>query len=219
MNKLLPLTFIVTLSVGSAYAADWTPYLSSIKHNCDVEKIHSTLLTQSFANKKLPQALHADLVKRTGKINPDSASGEVVLQLKNATAFGQPLTKISYMVGDSQAEWHFYFANDGFMKLLPTFYTGEGKHTKPAGTQHFWLLEFKYADDNTFKIVRNHNRPYKDAGKWWDDEPNITSSDDEHLIKGYQTTKTGYVFGTNFANTTLSFNPQAKTISCTSFYS
>lgn len=215
MNKLLPLTILL---VGSASAADWTAYLSNIKHNCNVEKIHSTLFTDTFANKKLPQALHADLVKRTGKIDNDSASGKVVLQLKNATAFGQPLNKISYLVHDNHAKWKFHFANGDFMKLLPSFYTGEGEHTKAAGTQHFWLLEFKYTDDNTTKVVRTHNHPYKDAGQWWGGELNITPSDDEHIIKGYQTTKTGFILGTNFGNTTLSFDPKSKTIRCESSY-
>lgn len=215
INKLLPLAILLA---GSASATDWTPYLSSIKHNCNVEKIHSTLFTDTFANKKLPQALHADLVKRTGKIDNDSGSGKVVLQLKNATAFGQPLNKISYLVHDNHAEWHFHFANGDFIKLLPTFYTGESKHTKAAGTEYFWLIESKFNNNDTISVVSAQNRPYKDAGKWWGGELNITPSNDSHALIGHQSTKTGFIFGTSFGNTTLSFNPKSKTISCKSSY-
>lgn len=218
MYKFIPLMALLIISAGSTYAADWTPYLSNIKHNCNVEKIHNTLFTDTFANKKLPQALQADLVKRTGKIDQDSASGEVILQLKNATAFGQPLTKISYFVHDNHAVWNFYFANNSFMKLLPTFYAGEGKYIKPAGTQHFWILELEHKDDGGTKVIRAKNQPYKNADKWWEGSLNIVSSKNTVAI-GYQTTKDGYIWGSPYGGYVLSFNPKTKTISCENSYS
>ena len=220
MNKVLLLAVLASLGVGGAYAADWTPYLSSIKHNCDTTKIHNTLFSNTFDNKKLPKALQASVVKRTGKVDMDNGgAGEVVLQLKNATAFGEPLTKIHYLVHDYHAEWRFSFGNGNFRKLLPTFYAGEGKYTKPAGTEHLWLLETQYHDNGTMSVIRIQNQPYKNADKVWD-ELGAVPSYDGRIMMAYQTTKTGFVLGAGQGNSTvLSFDPKSKTISCESFYS
>ena len=149
----------------------------------------------------------------------NGGAGEVVLQLKNATAFGEPLTKIHYLVHDYHAEWRFSFGNGNFRKLLPTFYAGEGKYTKPAGTEHLWLLETQYHDNGTMSVIRIQNQPYKNADKVWD-ELGAVPSYDGRIMMAYQTTKTGFVLGAGQGNSTvLSFNPKSKTISCESFYS
>lgn len=221
MNKLLMLTTFVSLStigLSTAHATDWTPYLSGIQHNCNTQIIHDTLFTEMFVNKKLPSALQGSLVKRTGRINNETASGKVVLQLKNATAFGEPLTQISYTAHDNHATWQFRFGNGNFSKLLPTFYAGEGKYTQKAGTKQFWLLENSLNDDGTFGVVRHQDRPYTDADKWWNGELNLTPYDDENLLYGYQTTKTGFIAGTNHSATELIFDPKTHTISCDGFY-
>lgn len=115
---------IVAVSMANvANATDWTPYLKSIQHHCNYEALAKDLMA-----KKVPANLKADVVKQTAKhrkIRKEYYADEDIasIQLKNATAFGAPLQKISYKSvvgeGSGEAEYVLHFANANFIKALP----------------------------------------------------------------------------------------------------
>lgn len=216
MKKLLLMTAIAINGISHAQTtADWTPYLSDIKHNCWYPTLYELLQSN-----QLPTPLKHSIKKRAGYALGEDAN--LVLELKNASTFGQPLAKIVHTADVKSATLTLHFANGDFMKLLPTFSVGDGKRQEKAGTEHFWVSELALAgsNDDTKKVLAIHRFKYQDGKKWWQAYNNafhIQSTTKDSYLMGYQTTKTGYMSGNHFANTTLTFNPRAKTISCISF--
>lgn len=162
------LALILALSALStpAWSADWTPYLKGMKDNCNTSSINTLLEKVSvdwekktYNTSKLPKQLRADIVKY------DFDNGKFIL--KNATAFGHPLTAItSHEEGDS---WGFGlgFANQNFMSILPQFSVSDGKITEKAGSSNkYWVSIGTYVgdvgDDDNYKYVsqESHVLPY-----------------------------------------------------------
>lgn len=127
------------LCVGSSiYAAvDWTPFLQSIKNSCytggtlNFDNIPKKYKTSVVSNKK---SVDKSQEKFYGVIDKQTVT------LKNATAFGAPLSKIVQEVSDGGENGNFtslnlYFTNTKFMNSLPQFYAKYGKHTIKAGTK------------------------------------------------------------------------------------
>lgn len=216
MKKILAIAIIAVSSISHAQTvADWTPYLSDIKHNCWYPTLHKLL-----QNNQLPKSLKPSIKKRTGHFLEEDAN--LALELKNASTFGQPLTKITYVGDIKSATLTLHFANADFMKLLPTFSVGDGQRQEKAGTKHFWVSELTLAgsDDDKAKVLSTHNLNYQDGKKWWQEYNsalNIQNTAENSYLMGYQTTNTGYRSGNYFADTTLTFDPRAKTITCESF--
>lgn len=126
MKKLLiTLCFLTT----SALAADWTPYLKSLQDSCIFNDNFMDMLSK---NKKLPKALQADVVKHTLKNN--GYGNDAFLTLKNATAFGFPLKKIS-LEASPRLHLTLQFESVNPATLLPKFYLQQGNQKIIAGVR------------------------------------------------------------------------------------
>lgn len=210
------MTTVAISSISHAQTtADWTPYLSDIKYNCWYPRLYELLQSD-----QLPAPLKHSIKKRIEHFLEEDAN--LVLELKNASTFGQPLTKIVYTEDIKSAELTLHFANGNFMKLLPTFSVGNGKRQEKAGTKHFWVSELTWvgSDDSKEKVLATHRFNYQDGKKWWqthDSAFHIQKTTKNSHLMGYQTTKTGYMSSNRFAHTILTFSPRANTISCLSF--
>ena len=114
--KKLTVALCLALMVHSGLAigaTDWTPYFQSMKDGCNYP----------HPKDGIPSKYQASIVSTKVKGNPKNEGEDVITTytLKNAIAFGQPITKFEYLQG---YEWHhleLYFKNDSFMKLRPQF--------------------------------------------------------------------------------------------------
>ena len=208
---------IVAVSMANvANAADWTPYLKGIQHNCNYEALAKDLMA-----KKVPANLKADVVKQTAKhrkirkeywADKDIAS----IQLKNATAFGAPLQKISYKSvggeGSVETEYVLHFTNANFIKALPTFTINVNGKAQPAGQKRVW--ERGGADDE--------NRPYKEVPyrkikvntDGYEYETYQTSDDYGEFIVSAPNGWESEVYGGPGTIESLFFDSKNKTITC-----
>lgn len=216
---------IVAVSMANvANAADWTPYLKSIQHNCNYEALAKDLMA-----KKVPANLKADVVKQTAKhrkIRKEYYADEDIasIQLKNATAFGAPLQKISYKSvvgeGSGEAEYVLHFTNANFMKALPTFtfqiasYPDSG-FVQTAGQKRMWLdsyLDNKVVyQEAPYRVVKD-----KDVGIRYDFPKSLTAPlDGEYDV--YVSKLDGWLIESfPYGGAELTFNSKNKTISCVS---
>ncbi len=126
------------LSIGSSvYALDWTPFLQPLKNSCD------TRGTINLEN--IPKKYKASVISNKKSIDKSQEQFYGVIDkqtvtLKNATAFGTPLSKIVQKISDGGENGSFtsltlHFTNTKFMDSLPQFYAKSGKHTVKAGTK------------------------------------------------------------------------------------
>lgn len=111
--------FIPTLA--TAKTVDWSDYLVGMKADCDTYNL----------DKAIPANLKPSIAKIVNhrKLDDGTYIGKRVIALKNATAFGYPITKIVLDSTGYVGSTDIYFANSDFMKLRNQFYlnTKEGK--------------------------------------------------------------------------------------------
>lgn len=115
MKKLLLATAIGLLGQATlAHAVtDWTPYLKPMLSGCGYVNVTDNL----------PKKYKASIASKKVKGNPNN-EGEAVTTtytLKNATAFGQSLSKVEYLQEYEGRLLKLYFKNDKFMALRPQF--------------------------------------------------------------------------------------------------
>ena len=198
--KTLALAFIVATS--PALAADWTPYLQGMQENCNYGDTIANILTKQSA---VPNALKKDVVKQS-YANIDEFTNKGMLQLKNASAFGYPISKITL---DEEYDGRYltvYFKDKNFMKLLPNFYVKLGNTKIPAGKKVAYV---KSINPKTLaKKVAQIN--YKNI-----DKIDIMDAHKNQSIL-YASTPNGW-YVNNFEDSLdgeLTFDSKAKTITC-----
>lgn len=103
MKKVLiafSITFLAQTTIAYA-ATDWTPYLKQMMLGCDFPTLKDNL----------PSRYKASIASKKVKGNPKIEGEDIytTYTLRNATAFGQPLSKVEYLTG---WEW-------GHLKLYP----------------------------------------------------------------------------------------------------
>lgn len=111
---MLSAALITGLSTMAATAAtDWTPYLKPMLAGCDF--INPT--------KDLPSRYKASVTSKKVKGNPKIEGEEVITTyyLKNASVFGQPLSKVEYLQGYEWYHLRLYFKDTKFLALRPKF--------------------------------------------------------------------------------------------------
>lgn len=152
------LALILALSALStpAWSADWTPYLKGMKDSCDTSSINALLFKDgTYDTSNLPKKLRADIVKYDD-------DGKIIL--KNATAFGHPLTAITSHEDADAGGFGLTFANQKFMSILPQFSISDGKITEKAGSSNkYWVsIGTHVVDDDNYKYVsqESHVLPY-----------------------------------------------------------
>lgn len=99
-------------------ATDWTPHLKPMLSGCsfsnDPDKLPARYKT-SIASKKV----RID----SGDYGVDDYEGDTITtyHLKNATAFGHPLSKVEYLQGCEWGHLKLYFKDSKFTALRPQF--------------------------------------------------------------------------------------------------
>lgn len=131
---------LLALLSTSTLAADWTPYLKGMQDSC---KYEDNIVKIILKEKAIPKELKGDIIKHSLKDNGTGNDG--VITLKNATAFGYPLKKISFS-GYPVSYLQLQFANANGSKLLPKFHLVIGNKTLTAGTKSTKaiLSEYRY---------------------------------------------------------------------------
>ena len=109
--------FLGQMTTANA-ATDWTPYLKPMMLGCQYPD----------PTDKLPARYKASIASKKVRIDPydyDIRDYEgdkfTTYNLKNATAFGQPLLKVEYMQGYEWSHLKLYFKDTKFMALRPQF--------------------------------------------------------------------------------------------------
>ena len=113
----LSVVFLAQTTLANA-ATDWTPYLKPMMSGCE----------HPNPTDKLPAPYKASIASKKVRINPDDYDisdyeGDkfTTYNLKNATAFGQPLLKVEYMQGYEWSHLKLYFKDTKFIALRPQF--------------------------------------------------------------------------------------------------
>ena len=120
--KTLTITLCL-LGTNTAFGADWTPHLKMMQNDCANFGGYGDIMKLIGEGKKtnMSKKLQADIVKYTYK------DDEVDIRLKNATAFGQPITRIvAEYPPTSYVALHIYFANGNFNKIKPKLKPNKG---------------------------------------------------------------------------------------------
>lgn len=114
LAKNATLLLLATLSSASFAATDWTSYLQPMQDSCRFQELEIPKLKgvykKSVANTNIQNKGKGESIKRT-----------ITYTLKNATAFGYPLTKVIYTGGYENEAVSLYFGTAEFMKLRSSF--------------------------------------------------------------------------------------------------
>lgn len=92
---------------------DWTFYLDRMKDGCNYP----------YMNDEIPGKLKGSVESTSKTGDQELEDGEVTyhFNLKNATAFGHPITKIEYLQGYEWSHLKAFFADGRFAELRPSF--------------------------------------------------------------------------------------------------
>ena len=98
---------------STAQVTDWTFYLAPMQQGCNHPNMSD--------NVPLVLKKSVDSVKRKG--NPELEGDEVTyyINLKNAVAFGYPITRVEYLQGYEWSHLKVVFADSSFTRLRPSF--------------------------------------------------------------------------------------------------
>lgn len=115
MKKLLLAAAVGLLgqtTVANA-ATDWTPIFKPMLSGCEDVNVATNL----------PSKYKVSIASKKVKGNPDNETEAITTTytLKNATAFGQSLSKVEYIQEYEGRLLTLYFKNDKFMALRPQF--------------------------------------------------------------------------------------------------
>lgn len=211
---------LVTSPVTYASTVDWTPYLISMQNGCVYDDTYKTL------SKKLPANLQKTVVRKTGVLSHENNT--LTLILKNATAFGAPLTKIRFHGESYSPALSLHFANDKFVNAVSDFYVKDlngKKHYMIAGINKDWLEEVEPSVVNGvegYKVYRVVQLNRKQAMAFWDpadsDEGYQYRVLEQSFMTGYSLSPSGYTYGGPWTNTKLTVDKKAKTITCETTY-
>ena len=212
--KALQLTLLATVLGFSSQvmAADWTNYLKGMKEGCQIDSLRKTIQKKT----SIPKSLQGDITKYTSQ-KQEEVDNKVDIRLKNATAYGQSITRISY-----EPEWggsylKVYFTNDNFTKIKPQFTVKVDNKSYAVGAKKAWLVDYNNEEVNrkplsvsykggTYNDYFNEDGVFKDQS-WrnanWYEIVYISDNGWNH---------TGSHMG---EYNSLDFNNKNKTVTCT----
>lgn len=128
----------------TSQAADWTPLFKSLETNCQ--------FTLRESNKvKVPKSFVKDIVSK--KENDQGDSYDLTMKLKNATAFGSPLTKMVVKSDTGGGEVKLFFTNTDFMKSLSNFTFKDDNGSLRAGVNKKFTVDVQ--DEYPIKFESN----------------------------------------------------------------
>ncbi len=144
-------------AVSPAFAAtDWTNYLKGMQDGC---KIPNDTLQKKTT---IPKTLHTSITKYTTKAGGDGEKS-VDIRLKNATAFGKPITRIVLDNGDwfYSRKFHVYFNDGNFSKLKSKFSVKVDNQSYAVGAQKAWRIIIEEDQDGNMINTQVISVPYK----------------------------------------------------------
>ncbi|MGP5503028.1 hypothetical protein [Psychrobacter faecalis] len=116
MLLALSVAFLGQTTIAHA-TTDWTPFLKPMLSGCSVP----------IPTKDLPTRYKSSIVSKKAKVDSDYADSGfdgnkiTTYYLKDATAFGQPLSKVEYTQGFEDNQLKLYFKDTKFTALRPQF--------------------------------------------------------------------------------------------------
>ncbi|OOS06344.1 hypothetical protein SAMN02745664_10766 [Moraxella cuniculi DSM 21768] len=148
-----------------AETIDWTPALESLKNMCNQEAIYDSDIdwwtaanVPYYKDKRiLGSMLSPSVVKSTVRF------GKQVHHLKNATAFGLPITRFELDNGGNGMldRVEIFFANNDFLKLRSEFYAvkdrGDNAQTVYANEKQAWMEYYYSQGGNGFSDLDYHD--------------------------------------------------------------
>lgn len=208
MKQLTQLVAMI-IGVGSthlSFGADWTPYLKGMQDSCNYGDELTNILSKNTA---MPKELKADIVRHTTVVNNRETNDQTInLILKNATAFGYPINKITYKTTDYTSLLAVHFKTTDFTKSISNFTIKVGNQNQKAGVKKAWV-------SSTSDEITSVTIPQKIDGKYYDYESLFMAIKDPNQV--YITDETGWSnVGAAEYGTYLTFDKKTKTISCNS---
>lgn len=154
------LVVVLLMASGSAMAksVDWTPYLKGMQESCDINYGDLVELFGDGKKSKMPKKLQPSVAKYM--LEPHEKTS---VQLKNATAFGQPITRIVFEHPEtSYVSLTVYFANSNFTKIKPQLFLKLEDEKYSVGTNKAWSMlarETSEMDEHGYPIVKYSHSP------------------------------------------------------------
>lgn len=195
------------VSVGSqAWAGDWTPFLKGMKDDCQIHDM-------SAGNSKpsIPANLKKDVVANK------FANGKADITLKNATAFGKPITRIQTQLPDSSdvAYVKVYFKDGDFSKIRSQFFVSLNSKKYSANKYGAWSMAYNPNADNMVvssiteaKFKQLEQRAIANDGDYGSGVTGVLQVNSS----GWQMSEADAMEGV--MRKSLTFNSQNKTIEC-----
>lgn len=205
--KLKSLALATSLLVASpAFSADWTPVLKEMQNSCKISAIEPIV----DKTQPVPKSLKDDVISH--KVGDKS-----VIALKNATAFGYPLTKIErYYTGHSYGV-KLYFKSVDFNKILPKFSFKVGNQTYQAGVKKAFVWYEHYEKG---VVIAPKEVPYPKRNKeGWYDWEQYQKNVGEMTSVMFVGTPTGWLTMANemYGGYDLITDSKKKTLACNTF--
>lgn len=202
---------------GSAWAAvDWTPYLKGMTDGCNYPNFYTSV---GGGKIKLPKKLQSSVSKYSTFSHDNGNYGDNIY-LKNAVAFGQPITRITRtLMGVERESLTIYFANTKYFNKLKSEFAlvdVNGKRHAVGKKQYFLAtpIPTEEIDKDWYEPI--HVLSYKPISqqqvrefekKAENEYPN-PSLDNSYIVY-IQENGWSMIDGTD-----LSFNPKNKSVTC-----
>lgn len=216
MTKYLISALILFCTSPALAVTDWTNYLKGMQNECNYP--NKTLQKKST----IPKSLHKSIIKYSTQIGADEQKS-VDIRLKEATAFGKPITRIVLDNTEfGSSTFHVYFKDGNFAKLKPKFFVKVNGKNYTAGERRAWQLDGSY-DDKSLSNPKALSIPYrgnnsKNYRKLVTDDSNgmtfwITHDNGWWRSYLHGADDDDYIFSTG-----LDFDSKNKRISCYSYF-
>lgn len=96
---------------STAQVTDWTFYLAPMQQGCEYP----------YMSSNVPQVLKKSVDSVYKKSDPEMDEVTYYFNLKNAVAFGYPITRVEYLQGYEWSHLKVVFADSSFTQLRPSF--------------------------------------------------------------------------------------------------
>lgn len=199
-----------------AQPTNWTPYVSDLKNSCDTQVL-SDLHYDYLQTGALPAALKKSVVSIRPLGDGDAQHG-LSIQLKNASAFGHPISSIQFSYPETEATYTaITFYDNAFFEQLPQFYIKSASgRTAQAGTKKMWREQGIWSQQkNTYQLTHYQALPYQIIT--WDDFINTLDENSKAEYDDlYLSTKNGWFNYNEIMPMQLLFDDKKHQIICTS---
>lgn len=164
--KYSVLALAILCSSPALAATDWTDYLKGMQNGCNYP--YETLPKKS----SIPKSLHKSISKYSST-GAEASIIKVDIRLKDATAFGKSINRITLNNDTQQGKFHVYFNDGNFSKLKSKFFVSINGQSHVVGAKKAWVSS-EYDDGNITNWKAN-SVPYK--GSDWKSYTTLMNND------------------------------------------